>query len=92
MQVDGCPELAMKATELGHEAEPNAKNGVIGCRLQLTDKEPDLMRVSLLLLSLVALGLAGCIDVHDQPPARTSTVVTPPPQPGAPGTVITTRP
>ena len=55
------------------------------------------MRVSLLLLPLVALGLAGCIDVHSHstPPDRT-TVVTPAPapapvyaEPGTSTTVVT---
>ncbi len=51
------------------------------------------MRVSLLLLPLVALGLAGCIDVHSNPPARETTVVTPAPAPApvyaAPDTTTT---
>jgi hypothetical protein len=37
------------------------------------------MRVSLLLLPLAALGLAGCIDVHSHPAPRDTTVVTPAP-------------
>ena len=31
------------------------------------------------LLSLVLLGLAGCIAVHDNPPPTTTTYLTPPP-------------
>ncbi len=52
------------------------------------------MRVSLLLLPLAALGLAGCVDVHSNPPAKETTVVTPAPAPApvyaAPGTTSTT--
>ena len=41
------------------------------------------MRISLL-LPLVFLGLAGCIDVHEHPnPAPAATVVTPAPAPTA---------
>jgi hypothetical protein len=39
------------------------------------------MRVSLLLPPLLALGVAGCIDVHSHPAPRETTVVTPAPQP-----------
>jgi hypothetical protein len=39
------------------------------------------MRVSLLLLPLVALGLAGCIDVHSHPTPQDTTVVAPAPMP-----------
>ena len=45
------------------------------------------MRFSLLALPLVALGLAGCVDVHEHPAPR-ETVVTPAPTP--PTTVYTT--
>jgi hypothetical protein len=38
------------------------------------------MRASLLLLPLVFLGLAGCVDVHEHPAPR-ETVVTPAPAP-----------
>jgi hypothetical protein len=52
------------------------------------------MRVSLLLLPLLALGVAGCIDVHSHPAPRETTVVTPAPQPPvvytAPGTTTET--
>jgi len=41
------------------------------------------MRISLL-LPLVFLGLAGCVDVHEHPnPQPTATVVTPAPAPTA---------
>jgi hypothetical protein len=57
------------------------------------------MRVSLLLLPLVALGLAGCIDVHSTPAPKETTVVTPAPAPppvyAAPdstSTTVVTRP
>ncbi len=56
------------------------------------------MRSWLLLLPLVALGLAGCIDVHEHPPPRhETTVVTPPSDapPAAyapPGSTVVTRP
>jgi hypothetical protein len=55
------------------------------------------MRVSLLLLPLAALGLVGCVDVHSNPPAKETTVVTPAPAPvyAAPGstsTTVVTRP
>jgi hypothetical protein len=39
------------------------------------------MRVSLLLLPLLAIGVAGCIDVHSHPAPRDTTVVTPAPAP-----------
>lgn len=43
------------------------------------------MRFSLLLLPLALLGLSGCIDVHEHPPARhDTTVVTPAPEAAAP--------
>jgi hypothetical protein len=56
------------------------------------------MRVSLLLIPLAALGLAGCVDVHSHPTPRDTTVVTPAPAPApvyaAPGTstTVVTRP
>jgi len=59
------------------------------------------MRLSLLLLPLAVIGLAGCVDVHEHPPARhDTTVVTPAPNPPptmyapAPGssTTIVTHP
>ncbi len=54
------------------------------------------MRVSLLVLPLTALGLAGCVDVHSNPPAHDTTVVTPAPPPApvyaAPGTTVVTHP
>jgi hypothetical protein len=47
------------------------------------------MRYSLLLLPVVALGMVGCIDVHEHPPPpRDTTVVTPAPTP--PATVYAT--
>lgn len=39
------------------------------------------MRASLLLLPLAALGLVGCVDVHPNPPARDTTVISPAPAP-----------
>jgi uncharacterized protein YceK len=40
------------------------------------------MRASLLLiLPIVALGLAGCVDVHSTPAPKETTVVTPAPAP-----------
>jgi hypothetical protein len=58
------------------------------------------MRVSLLLLPLLALGIAGCVDVHSTPTPRETTVVTPNPAPppapvyAAPdtSTTVVTRP
>jgi hypothetical protein len=58
------------------------------------------MRVSLLLLPLMALGIAGCVDVHSTPTPRETTVVTPSPAPppapvyAAPdtSTTVVTRP
>jgi hypothetical protein len=63
------------------------------------------MRVSLLLLPLLAIGVAGCVDVHSHPAPRDTTVVTPAPAPApvyaAPayavpdattGTTVVTRP
>ncbi len=57
------------------------------------------MRVSLLLLPLAVLGLAGCVDVHEHPAPKSATVVTPAPNPPttvytSPGTsaTVVTRP
>jgi hypothetical protein len=58
------------------------------------------MRVSLLFLPLAALGLVGCVNVHSNPPAHESTVVTPAPvyaspsyaAPGSTSTTVVTRP
>jgi hypothetical protein len=46
------------------------------------------MRVSLLLVPLLCLGFAGCVDVHEHPTPTSATVVTPAPNP--PTTVYST--
>jgi uncharacterized protein YceK len=57
------------------------------------------MRASLLLiLPIVALGLAGCVDVHSTPTPKETTVVTPAPAPvyatpdSTTSTTVVTRP
>jgi hypothetical protein len=48
------------------------------------------MRFSLIAFPLVALGVAGCIDVHTHPaPQPQTTVVTPAPTPAPPPPVYT---
>lgn len=60
--------------------------------LPTTAREPENMRISLLLLPLALLGLAGCVDVDRAPPQHETTVVTPAPAAPAvvapPGTTI----
>ena len=66
-----------------HDIDRDAPRSATRSRdLPTTAKDPETMRFSLLLLPLALLGLSGCIDVHEHPPAHhDTTVVAPAPNP-----------
>jgi hypothetical protein len=75
------------------------KNSLAGHNGVPLNNEECHMRVTLLLTPFILLGLSGCIDVHEHPAPRDTTVVTPAPQQpstvyAAPGTTetVVTRP